>query len=415
MGNSVLWIRNDFRFHDNTALINAINDIKDNENLIFIYHLDPELIKMETTSYAYFFSSLNSYYESCLKIVQKSVAFSEYMKKKLRNWGDYTDSIFRILRATGVVVFSKGRTLTISSERIDEIKYILKKVDREIVCTDMNRNDFDLYISNPHEPILLNDNKDSLIKTLESIGSFGNNKEDIYVLKHRLNQQRIFRKQKKVDDETLRLKARSKEDIEDILQTFEAISQKEIEPASMRPTFFEWNIWRAMTMINHGKVKGNFTVDDSGMPISTAGGGKSDIIGDYGKFNIGIEVTLSTGQKQFEMEGEPVSRHIGEMQVEKPTFGIFIADSLNETVINHFYTLSHQKSKIYNGTVDIIPMDTRTFIEFFKQATCKNIEPEELYSIHEHSILVSKQMLIEDKTEEDWHNSVIQKVFEIVG
>lgn len=65
----------------------------------------------------------------------------EYMKKKLRNWGDYTDSIFRILRATGVVVFSKGRTLTISSERIDEIKYILKKVDREIVCTDMNRND----------------------------------------------------------------------------------------------------------------------------------------------------------------------------------------------------------------------------------------------------------------------------------
>ena len=207
----------------------------------------------------------------------------EYMKKKLRNWGDYTDSIFRILRATGVVVFSKGRTLTISSERIDEIKYILKKVDREIVCTDMNRNDFDLYISNPHEPILLNDNKDSLIKTLESIGSFGNNKEDIYVLKHRLNQQRIFSKQKKVDDETLRLKARSKEDIEDILQTFEAISQKEIEPASMRPTFFEWNIWRAMTMINHGKVKGNFTVDDSGMPISTAGGGKSDIIGEIGR------------------------------------------------------------------------------------------------------------------------------------
>ena len=47
MGNSVLWIRNDFRFHDNAALINAINDIKDNENLIFIYHLDPELIKME--------------------------------------------------------------------------------------------------------------------------------------------------------------------------------------------------------------------------------------------------------------------------------------------------------------------------------------------------------------------------------
>ena len=189
-----------------------------------------------------------------------------------------------------------------------------------------------------------------IVNTLTSIGSYGDKDEDIYVLKHRLNQQRNLRKQEKVKSESLKLKTRSKADIEDILQTFEAISNKEIEPASMRPTFFEWNIWRAMTMINHGDVKGNFIVDDSGMPVSTAGGGQSDIVGDYGNFNIGVEVTLSTGQKQFEMEGEPVSRHIGEMQIQKPTFGIFIANTLNETVINHFYTLSHQKSKIYKGT-----------------------------------------------------------------
>lgn len=337
-----------------------------------------------------------------------------YMKKKLSNWGDYIDSIFRILRATGVVVFSKGRTLTLSSERSSEIKYILENIDREIVSVDMKREDFDLYISNPYKPLLLNDDKDNLINTLRSIGSFGNNDEDIYVLKHRLNQQRNLKKQEKVESESLKLKKRYQADIDDILQTFEAISNREIEPASMRPTFFEWNIWRAMTMINHGDVRGNFVVDDSGMPVSTAGGGQSDIVGDYGEFNIGIEVTLSTGQKQFEMEGEPVSRHIGEMQVKKPTFGLFIADVLNESVINYFYTLSHQKSKIYNGTVDIIPMNTTTFIEFFKQATNKDINPKDLFSIHEHSIQVSKQMLIEDKTEDDWYKSVIKKVFTVV-
>lgn len=337
-----------------------------------------------------------------------------YMKKKLSNWGDYTDSIFRILRATGVVVFSKGRTLTLSSERSSEIKYILENIDREIVSVDMKREDFDLYISNPYKPLLLNDDKDNLINTLRSIGSFGDNDEDIYVLKHRLNQQRNLKKQEKVESESLKLKKRYQADIDDILQTFEAISNREIEPASMRPTFFEWNIWRAMTMINHGDVRGNFVVDDSGMPVSTAGGGQSDIVGDYGEFNIGIEVTLSTGQKQFEMEGEPVSRHIGEMQVKKPTFGLFIADVLNESVINYFYTLSHQKSKIYNGTVDIIPMNTTTFIEFFKQATNKDINPKDLFSIHEHSIQVSKQMLIEDKTEDDWYKSVIKKVFTVV-
>ena len=75
----------------------------------------------------------------------------------------------------------------------------------------------------------------------------------------------------------------------------------------------------------------------------------------------------------------------------------------------------HQKSKIYNGIVDIIPMDTKTFIEFFKQATSKDIGPKDLYSIHEHSTSISIQMLIEGKTEEDWHNSVIEKVFEVVN
>ncbi|MGH2311146.1 AlwI family type II restriction endonuclease, partial [Enterococcus faecalis] len=90
----------------------------------------------------------------------------------------------------------------------------------------------------------------------------------------------------------------------------------------MRPTLFEWNVWRAMSMINHGDIQGNFIVDDSGLPISTASGGQSDIVGDYGDFRIGIEVTLSTGKKQYEMEGEPVSRHIGEMQRQKPSFGL---------------------------------------------------------------------------------------------
>lgn len=59
-------------------------------------------------------------------------------------------------------------------------------------------------------------------------------------------------------------------------------------------------------------------------------------------------------------------------------------------------------------------MNTTTFIEFFKQATNKDINPKDLFSIHEHSIQVSKQMLIEDKTEDDWYKSVIKKVFTVV-
>lgn len=67
MGTSVVWIRNDLRFHDNTALIKAINHTKDDEQLIITFYLDPKQFKARTNSHDYFFSSLNSFYKSCLK------------------------------------------------------------------------------------------------------------------------------------------------------------------------------------------------------------------------------------------------------------------------------------------------------------------------------------------------------------
>ena len=216
-------------------------------------------------------------------------------------------------------------------------------------------------------------------------------------------------------NQIISLKLRKKSDIQDIIDTFEQISKKEIEPASMRPTYFEWNVWRAMTMINHGHVTGNFLVDDMGNPISTAGGGQSDIVGNYGDFKIGVEVTLSTGMKQYDMEGEPVVRHIGELQKQGPAFGIFIADKLNDSVINHFYTTTLVNSKIYNGKVDIIPMNTSTFIDFFEKAVNKDVQPSDLYQIHEHSLKTSKQNLSNDLTEQDWHKSVIENMFNIVS
>lgn len=67
MANSVVWIRNDLRFHDNIALIEAVNDIKEKDKLIFIFYLDPKLLKIGTNSHDYFFSSLNNFYKRCLE------------------------------------------------------------------------------------------------------------------------------------------------------------------------------------------------------------------------------------------------------------------------------------------------------------------------------------------------------------
>lgn len=64
---SIVWIRNDLRFHDNTALIQAINDTQENDRLIFAFYLDPKQFKIGSNSHDYFFSSLNSFYKNCLE------------------------------------------------------------------------------------------------------------------------------------------------------------------------------------------------------------------------------------------------------------------------------------------------------------------------------------------------------------
>lgn len=94
------------------------------------------------------------------------------------------------------------------------------------------------------------------------------------------------------------------------------------------------------------------------MPLSTASGGIGDIIGDYGNFKIVVEVTLSSGSKQYDMEGEPVPRHVGTEQKKAkcPVFGLFIAEKVVNTVIYHFFTTAVANSDVYGGYVDIIPL-----------------------------------------------------------
>lgn len=71
-----------------------------------------------------------------------------------------------------------------------------------------------------------------------------------------------------------------------------------------QPLMLEWNIWRAFAMLNDGEIRGNFKTDTEGMPLNTALGNKPDIECRYNNFDIIVEVTMSSGSKQYEMEDE---------------------------------------------------------------------------------------------------------------
>ena len=42
----------------------------------------------------------------------------------------------------------------------------------------------------------------------------------------------------------------------------------------------------------------------------------ADIVCDYGDFGLTVEVTMQSGQRQYETEGEPVTRHLAKYKRE---------------------------------------------------------------------------------------------------
>ncbi|WP_461215664.1 AlwI family type II restriction endonuclease [Lacticaseibacillus sp. GG6-2] len=350
----------------------------------------------------------------------KTTSESQFMKKKLANLSDYTDAVFRSLRQSGLIVMSAGRTLSISPVRQREVSYILTQIERKPMPEDMARSQFDKYMFNPELPILLNDNRASLQSDIVSFKPSTSIDRDLdgmntYELKSVLAKLRRRQREDRVTAQAKRLKERRDEDIQNILAVFKHISDK--EEGRDGPLMFEWNMWRAITMIDHGDIKGNFVPDDNGMPISTAGGGQGDIVGNYGDFQMIVEVTLSTGKRQYDMESEPVTRHVGEVQSksDKPVFGMFVAQNLTPTVVNYFWTTNFLNHKVYNGSVDIIPMNLATFVVFFKAASHKVLDASDLLSIHQYSTKIARKTALAGQTEDDWHSKVLDYVQEVAG
>lgn len=65
MKSSLVWIRNDLRFEDNTALIEAVKNTNEGEKLGMIFYLDKEQFKFGSYSHDYFFFALHTFYKDC--------------------------------------------------------------------------------------------------------------------------------------------------------------------------------------------------------------------------------------------------------------------------------------------------------------------------------------------------------------
>lgn len=333
-------------------------------------------------------------------------SLEKFLKTKSSNMRDYADACFRYLRATGLVNVSHvGKSLSIVPERIEDVDYLLQTIDRNPCFVDDEKK-YIAYLGNADLPRLLTDDKKRLIIKLHSEfpKTRFNQDADLTTLKDLLANLTEQRKTDTLCKQVKEIKGYKLYD--DIQNTFKQIEKNELYDA---PLMLEWNTWRAMTMLDGGKIKANMNFDDFGNPLSTAQGNMADIVCDYGNYLLSVEVTMASGQKQYEMESEPVSRHLGKIKRDsgKPCYCLFIAPTINEACIAHFFALHNMNISYYGGKSVIVPLPLNIFQKMLEDSYKANYtpNPEHVKCFFEHSRELAK--VCED--ENTWYGLIKEK------
>jgi len=287
-------------------------------------------------------------------------SIAKFLKTKANNMRDYADACFRYLRATALLNISHlGKSISIVPEKIQEVDYFLNHADRE-PCFVNNESQYVAYLGNPLIPALLTDNRELLKQKIRT--EFPNLQISetltLQELKNIFADQLENRKETFITEQIRAIK--DYRAFEEIKTTFCQILDNSLYDT---PLMLEWNTWRAMTMLDGGNIKANLKFDDFGNPMSTAQGNMADIICDYSDFGLTVEVTMQSGQRQYETEGEPVTRHLAKLKQEtnKPAYCLFIAPNINDACIAHFYTLHKMNIRYYGGTSTIVPLPLNIF------------------------------------------------------
>lgn len=298
-----------------------------------------------------------------------------FISKEKRNMRDYADACFRYFRFTEMFV-SDGRSIQIAADKISEIDFILRTVPREPINID-NVTKFKSYLFDSTQPRLYTDDRNNLEDTLMRHFSYTRREllgKTIDELKDLRDSSVQAKRAAIIQRQTEELKSYAL--YQEVIDTYNEILSDKVYDA---PLFLEWNTWRAMTMLDGGTIKGNFKIDDSGRPTSTAQGNMPDIECDYDTFALSVEVTLQRGQRQYESEGEPVTRHYAQLQKAsgKTTYCLFIAPSINRATWAHFFGLNQIRNiTAYGGKPKIVPLELDSFMRLIENSYANDGVPQ---------------------------------------
>ena len=333
-------------------------------------------------------------------------SLSKFIRTQASNLRDYADACVRYLRATGLVNISHiGKSLSIAPEKYLDVDFVLQNTDRNPVFINDEKR-YIKYLGDSELPILFSDDRVLLINRISSEFPEIDIRDSMSLqeLKNIFANELEKRKEKFISDQVVAIKDYRLFD--DIGVVYNQIIDKSLYDT---PLMLEWNTWRAMTMINGGEIRANLKFDDFGNPMSTAQGNMADIVCDYGDFGVAVEVTMQSGQRQYETEGEPVTRHLAKIKkdTDKPAYCLFIAPKINDSCIAHFYALHKMNIEYYGGTSTIIPLPLSVFIKMLEDSYNANYvpEPKHIEEFFKHS----NDLANTTTSEVEWYQGITQK------
>ena len=334
----------------------------------------------------------------------KDKSLKKFLTTKKSNTRDYADACFRYLRYTGLVSIShRNRSIAFYPDKIKEVDFILANIDRRPAFID-DIDKYKDYLFNASIPSLYVDDIENVIDHLMRISDytqrqlFGKNIEELKDIRDAIIAER---KEAVIKAKVTEIKSYAL--YSEIIDTYNEIISDGYYDA---PLMLEYNTWRAMTMLNGGDIKGNFKFDDMGFPLSTAAGNMPDIECDYDDFVLSVEVTMQQGQRQYESEGEPVARHFGQMKKRtgKDAYCLFIAPTINNASLAHFFALNKIGISYYGGKTKIIPLELDQFMRLIENSYNYHTQPNP-HNIRQFLDEVMRQEELASD-EKDWNEKI---------
>ncbi|HUZ58524.1 MAG TPA: AlwI family type II restriction endonuclease [Hanamia sp.] len=174
---------------------------------------------------------------------------SKFAKTKKSNHNDYADAFIHYLRATQFISFDKKTfRMIIAPSRVAEVVYVLKTVERK-AKEFKTEAEYKNYLFNPDSLLLLTDDRKYLEKQLTKLSVKIASTVSIESLKDLLETAEKKIISAAIEEAEVALK--NYKEFDDIIDVFGKIQKKEVPDP---PLYLEWNIWRAMVMINYAKV-----------------------------------------------------------------------------------------------------------------------------------------------------------------